>query len=454
VTNFPVYLNLTDLGDDFFAGITTGGADIRITASDGVTEVPLEVVSVSTSTKRGEVYFRAPSLATSTSADFYVYYGNSSASAYASTSAFGAQNVWINGYQAVYHLNSDPAGITVDSTRFDRRLSQVGAMDATDVVAGRLGNAIDFDGVNDYLTNAAFAWVNASNTITVTTWNNVTTAETKAANLFGFTESGGQRVATHGPWSDATLYWDFGAAGVPGRVSSAYNSYRDKWTYVGLTSPGAGGGNMSIYFDGTFITSSTASDPNVTLTGFSLGSLGASQYHDGRIDEFRLASVVRDAGWIGTEYNNQSTSTTFYSTSTTEAKFARIFSDTNTTILGNYVSEVGGVATFPTGVLSVGGSFDNNSTFNANGGTVRFNSTAGAETVAAGASNFATLEFNGAGGDFTITEAATSTVAITLTNATQFTLGSGISLTASGTLVAITVCTRRPSPEMFMEPSW
>lgn len=58
-------------------------------------------------------------------------------------------------------------------------------------------------------------------------------------------------------------------------------------THVGLTSPGAGGGNMSIYFDGSFITSSSASDPSATLTSFSLGSLGASQYHDGRIDEFR-----------------------------------------------------------------------------------------------------------------------------------------------------------------------
>ncbi|MFM2339462.1 MAG: hypothetical protein RLZZ360_98 [Candidatus Parcubacteria bacterium] len=433
MTNFPVYLNLADLGDDFFTGITTGGADIRITASDGVTEVPLEVVSVSTSTKRGEVYFRAPSLATSTSADFYVYYGNSGATAYASTSAFGAQNVWTNGYQAVYHLDSDPAGITVDSTRFDRRLSQVGAMDATDVVAGVLGNAIDFDGVNDYLTNAAFAWVNASNTITVTAWNNVTTAETKAANLFGFTESGGQRVATHGPWSDAILYWDFGAAGVPGRVSSSYASYRNKWTHIGLVSPGAGGGNMSIYFDGAFITSSTASDPNVTLTGFSLGSLGASQYHDGRIDEFRLASVVRDAGWLGTEFNNQSTSTSFYSTSTAEARFARVFTDTNTTILGNYIADAGASATFPSGILSVGGSFDNNGAFSANNGTVRFNSTAGSETIAVGSSTFATLEFNGAGGDFTVTESATATVAINLTNATQFTLQSGLSLTASGT---------------------
>lgn len=85
-------------------------------------------------------------------------------------------------------------------------------MDATDSVTGVIGNAVDFDGVNDYLRNTTFSWPNASNTVTVTAWNNVSTAETKAANLFGFTESGGQRFATHGPWSDATLYWDFGAA--------------------------------------------------------------------------------------------------------------------------------------------------------------------------------------------------------------------------------------------------
>jgi Domain of unknown function (DUF2341)/Concanavalin A-like lectin/glucanases superfamily len=433
LSNFPVYVNLANLPSTFFTRTRNSGADIRVTSSDGVTEVPYELVRLSTTTSSGELHFRATTLSSTTNSTFYIYYDNPSASAYASTSTYGRNNVWSNSYQAVYHLDTTPASTMIDSTSFGRDLTQQGGMDATDVVAGAIGNGIDFDGVNDYLRNTTFAWPNASNTVTVTAWNSVTTAETKAANLFGFTESGGQRFATHGPWNDAVLYWDFGAPGVPGRVSTSYASYRNKWTHVALTSPGAGGGNMSIYFDGSFITSSTASDPSATLTGFSLGSLGASQYHDGRIDEFRIASVVRSVGWIGTEENNQSSTTAFYSVAGEEARSVRTFSDTNTTILGNLTLATGGDSVFPTGVLAVGGSFDNNALFDANNGTVRFNSSSGAETIAVGSSTFATLDFNATSGDFTITESATSTVAITLTNATQFTLQSGLMLTASGT---------------------
>ncbi len=430
VTDFPVYINLANLGSDFFSTVKSDGGDIRVTTSDGLTEVPFEIVSISTGGQTGELHFRTPTLSTSTNSTFYVYYGNSSASLYASTTAYGARNVWSNGYEAVYHLDSNPASTTIDSTRNGRNLTQLGSMNSSDVVAGAIGNGIDFDGTDDRLTNASFAWPNASNTVTVTAWNNVATAETKAANLFGFTESGGQRFATHGPWSDATLYWDFGAAGVPGRVSTSYASYRDKWTHVGLVSPGAGGGNMSIYLDGSLINSSTASDPSATLTGFFLGSLGAAHYHDGRIDEFRIASVVRAGGWIGTEKNNQASTTSFYSVGGVESSLLRTFTDINATILGNFI--IGADSVLPTGVLSVGGSFDNNSSFNSSSGTVRFNSTAGAETIAAGSSTFATLEFNSATGDFTVTENATATVGINLTSVQQFTLASSTILTTQG----------------------
>ncbi len=189
-----------------------------------------------------------------------------------------------------------------------------------------------------------------------------------------------------------------------------------------------------------FATTGSASSSNATTHGSStINDLkfgqddGGGRFFTGIIDEVRLASAARTNGWLSTEYNNQISPSTFYATSSTQARFARTFTDTNATVLGNFILDTGGDTTFPTGVLSVGGSFDNNATFFNASGTVRFNSTAGAETIAAGNSNFATLEFNGAGGNFTVTEPATSTVAINLVNATAFTLNSGISMTASGT---------------------
>jgi len=51
LTDYPVYLDLSTLGSDFFNNVKSGGGDIRITTSDGTTEVPREVVSVKITNK-------------------------------------------------------------------------------------------------------------------------------------------------------------------------------------------------------------------------------------------------------------------------------------------------------------------------------------------------------------------------------------------------------------------
>lgn len=76
LTDFPVYVDLSDLGSDFFSGVKDNGGDIRITTSDGEAELPREVVSVDTSGETGELHFKADSLSSSAGTDFYIYYGN------------------------------------------------------------------------------------------------------------------------------------------------------------------------------------------------------------------------------------------------------------------------------------------------------------------------------------------------------------------------------------------
>jgi hypothetical protein len=127
------------------------------------------------------------------------------------------------------------------------------------------------------------------------------------------------------------------------------------------------------------------------------------------------------------------TSSTFYSAGGFEAKRTRTFTDTNTTILGDFTLATGGDATLPTGVLTIGGSLSNSANFDARTGTVRFNSTSGTKIINPGVSDFSTIEINSTGGDITISENATATVAVNLTNANNFTLASGRSLTTLGT---------------------
>ena len=115
LTDFPVYINLANLPAGFFTNVQSDGDDIRITKIDGVTEVPYELVSINTTLKTGELHFKAD-LASTTNTEFYLYYANSGALGYAAGATYGSRNVWTNGYEAVYHLETSPVSALVDST--------------------------------------------------------------------------------------------------------------------------------------------------------------------------------------------------------------------------------------------------------------------------------------------------------------------------------------------------
>ena len=116
VTNFPVYVNLADLGSDFFANVESSGGDdggdIRVTTADGATELPREVVGINVGSSTGELHFKADSLSSTANTDFYIYYGNSAISEPAASAAYGSQNVWTNGYVGVWHFSEDPSTST------------------------------------------------------------------------------------------------------------------------------------------------------------------------------------------------------------------------------------------------------------------------------------------------------------------------------------------------------
>lgn len=425
-TNFPVYVNLDDLPDGFFEGLKADGSDIRITTSDGFTEVPYELVSINTTTKIGELYFKG-AVSSTTNQVYYLYYNNPSASAYASTSAYGRNNVWTNGYVGVWHM--DNVGSTVvDSTGNGYTGTKGAAGAAPTQVSSPRGNAQYCDG-NDEITLGNV--LNPGTSLwTITTWHKPRAVGTSQASIIYNkeniyeTSAGGNNHQY--AWNPSWAWYD--GTGV------AYSTVVDSWYYSAVVYDKV---NQRMYKNGSQVYSRAQAGDIGTNTNplrFCARGFGTPSSHlTGEIDEIRMSNVARSAGWVATEYNNQSSSTSFYSAGAVEQKRLRTFTDTNATILGNYFADNASEAVFPTGVLSVGGSFDNDATFNASSGTVRFNSTAGTETIAAGNSSFATVDFSSVTGNFTVTESATATVAVALTNASQFTASSGISIATLGT---------------------
>src|SRR6185503_6949856 len=176
LTDFPVYVDLSDMPAGFWSAVNSDCGDIRVTESDGTTEVPREVAACNTGGDTGELYFKAPALSSSSDSTFYIYYGDSGASDYATSATYGAQNVWTNGYKSVYHFEQDPSGTVLDSTanHFDLAGSN---MDSSNEVAGAVaGNGYSFNGVDEQLSDTSEVWPNSDDQITVQFWNNITAA--------------------------------------------------------------------------------------------------------------------------------------------------------------------------------------------------------------------------------------------------------------------------------------
>jgi hypothetical protein len=93
LTDFPVYVNLADLGASFFTDVKTDGSDIRVFDSATGLEVPYELVAIDTVLNTGELWFKG-NLSSSVDTSFYIKYGNASASAYSASDTYGRNNVW------------------------------------------------------------------------------------------------------------------------------------------------------------------------------------------------------------------------------------------------------------------------------------------------------------------------------------------------------------------------
>src|SRR5204863_739531 len=92
-----------------------------------------------------------------------------------------------------------------------------------------------------------------------------------------------------------------------------------QWTYVAIVYDGTQPGNtakVKIYSNGvqqTVLDGGGAIRPAMNLIDLhhQVGRFD-NRYFNGLLDELRLSNSIRPAAWIATEYNNQSSPSTFY----------------------------------------------------------------------------------------------------------------------------------------------
>lgn len=311
--------------DDGSDIIFTNGTDCN---SDGGSLLDFERELYASTTGQIVFWIETP-VSSTTDETVLMYYGNSSATDQATTTGVWDADLDGDGdrdYKLVAHMAEDPSISTdgycggstyeaCDSSTNQNHFDSSGTMTTSDLVIGEIGNAIDFDGSNDYLSNA-LTWNGGG--ATVSYWEYQASADVKTSSLFGFGNgSVSNRFQSHSPWTSSVLFWDYGNP-ASARTSTSFSSYVDKWTNVCLLASGGVGTNFQgIFLDGVLKVSNNIGFTNSNLNTFTLGYnseaslVSFTPWHKGKIDEFRIADYKRSNGWCITEYKTSSSVGTF-----------------------------------------------------------------------------------------------------------------------------------------------
>jgi len=294
-------------------------ADLIFTSDAGCSN-PLggwEFESYTATTGQIIAWVLVPTLSVSTNTLIYACAGNPAITSFQGGSAGSAFD---SNTKVVYHF---PNGTTLSTNDSSSGGCNATPANSPTAVTGEIGGGVHFNGSNQDAECSSFSWTGTS-AVTVSFWNYVTSAEEQ--NSFAFTVGNSAATDPHRfsasvPWGNGQLFWDYGINSTgTGRVAATYTSYLNAWTYVTLVSTGSANTYQAIYLNGT-VNVSASSSASSTVTGdlivgaYPYASQYGPPYHNGDIDEFRIANVVRSASWILAEYNNQFSPSTFYTAS-------------------------------------------------------------------------------------------------------------------------------------------
>ena len=312
LSNFPLYLVLVD-DADLRDHAAADGSDIFFVAADGATPLDHEIERWDPETGSLIAWVGVPLIDNDAGATLFVRYGTPEAAV-----APDPAGVFQEGFEAVFHMNNDPDTPIVDSTGARDGIAH-DSMDATDLVAGKLGLGLELDGDNDII-NFDNPFVNGARNgeHTISGW--VSQENSDSGEAFVVLGSGGATnrsrfihtrftggVITTGLYSDdfvtdqdiqddgfKLVHWIYDnqqqtslvyVDGVLADGPHIHNNPADTQGTPGRIGNAPGGGN--------------GFGPDMGLNGI--------------VDEVRIASTVRSDAWIAAEFANQNDPGNFYS---------------------------------------------------------------------------------------------------------------------------------------------
>jgi len=318
LTDFPVLLKLTTSNFDF-SKAKSAGEDIRITDSDGTTQLPYEIEKWDSVGQVAYIWTKVPVIDADSANDFvYVYYGNPAA-----VSTQSASGTWDSSYKLVHH-NGESSGTTLnDSTSNNNDGTKLSATEP-DQISGALGGAQSFDGTNDKVTVTHNTGLNITSAVTIEAWV-FPTENTLSTSIMR--KGVGTAAKYHLYQTAGTVRLSINNVGYTtgGYTFPALNT----WYHVVGTYDGA---NRKVYINGVLqntIAQTGAIGTNSTALGIGYNG-GTAEYYKGRLDEVRLSSTARSASWIAASYKTQNNEFTAFSPEETTGDVTTVYRDPST----------------------------------------------------------------------------------------------------------------------------
>ncbi len=311
-TNFPVlfsgtysYLATTSNG----GGVTnSNGYDIIFTSdANGLSILPFERESYNATTGAVNFWVQVPTVSHTTDTVIYLFYSNSSVT----TDQSNQNGTWDSNFKSVIHFPSSTSLQTQDSTSLGNNLTNSGATAGSGHIGGAAVTAAN-SAYLDLSNPAGFPTGTAQRTLE--TWFKKTDGSSANEEILGYgaNTSNGDRFS---------VWFGSSSLGVEtendGRAFSWSND--GNWHHVALVLPSGGSrtSDVVVYLDGVLKSASGGSlTLNTSGADFAVGTVPGFHGNygfNGLVDEIRVSNTARSADWIATEYNNQSSPSTFYS---------------------------------------------------------------------------------------------------------------------------------------------
>ncbi|HEY2470684.1 MAG TPA: DUF2341 domain-containing protein, partial [Terracidiphilus sp.] len=312
--DFPVLVSGTF---PYLATIANGGGvqsqngyDIIFTADgSGQNSLDFEIDSYNPVTGAAAFWIRIPSLSHSTDTTIFMRYGNGSVS----SSQENKPGVWRNRYLSVYHLGNGASVGVSDSGSAGYTLSGTAT-----AASGKIGGGVVFNGNSaQYLAaESVSAYPSGDSPVTLEAWVKQASGE-----AFGFGSNciceGGVRIGLY--QDSSTVGLEFENESFTGPIPVDSNWHHVVGVYAGgnldLNVPA----DQQLFVDGIpVLNAAGGGTPFFNTTELKIGGIptvsGCCAF-SGSVDEVRISSGVRSADWVATEFNNESSPSTFYSIS-------------------------------------------------------------------------------------------------------------------------------------------